>query len=413
MLRLVIVQLGRLIFVVIIVLLNHHPMRENIGTSCWNSSSGQTESSDMPITPTTKMDTMIRKQLDGDEEEHCSYAMQLVNSASLPMVLNAAIELGLLEIIAKAGPGAHLSPIEISSQIPTTNAEAPTMLDRILQFLASYSVLTCSVSDCDGHPQRMYGLAPVAKYFVRNEDGASLGPLLALVQDKVFIDSWYELKSAVLEGGIPFNKVHGAHAFEYPGRDPRFNEVFNKAMKNQTTIVMKKILESYKGFELIRKLVDVGGGLGVSLNMITSKYPAIKGINFDLPHVIQHAASYPGIEHLGGDMFESVPEGDVIFMKWILHDWSDDDCLKLLKNCYKAVPDNGKVIVVEGILPVLPDTSSAVISMCELDVVMMTVNPGGKERTQQEFLTLATGAGFAGIRMDCFTCNFWVMEFYK
>ncbi|KAA8520801.1 hypothetical protein F0562_014927 [Nyssa sinensis] len=251
---------------------------------------------------------------DGGEEEQCSNAMQLVNSSVLPMVMQAAVELDLLEFIAKAGPGAQLSPSEIASQMPTTIPGAPAMLDRILRLLASYSVLTCSVVDADdGHPRRLYGLAPVAKYFVRNEDGVSLGPLMALLQDKVFMDSWYALKDAVLEGGIPFNKVHGTHAFDYPARDPRFNEVFNKAMINHTTIVIKRILESYEGFEHLKQLVDVGGGLGVTLNMITSKYPTIRGINFDLPHVIQHAPHYPGVEHVGGDMFASVPKGDVHF----------------------------------------------------------------------------------------------------
>ena len=85
------------------------------------------------------------------------------------------------------------------------------------------------------------------------------------------------------------------HAFEYPSVDPRFNQVFNTAMLNHTTIVIKQILESYKGFEQLRQLIDVGGGLGVTLNLITSKYPHIKGINFDLPHVIQHAPPYLGI----------------------------------------------------------------------------------------------------------------------
>lgn len=103
-----------------------------------------------------------------------------------------------------------------------------------------------------------------------------------------------QLKDAILEGGIPFNRVHGTHAFEYPALDPRFNQVFNTAMFNHTTVVMKKILESYKGFEQLKQLVDVGGGLGVALNLITSKYPHIKAINFDLPHVIQHAPHYPG-----------------------------------------------------------------------------------------------------------------------
>ena len=66
-------------------------------------------------------------------------------------------------------------------------------------------------------------------------------------------------------------------------------------MHDYTIIVMKKILEFYKGFEHLSQLVDVGGGLGVTLNLITSKYPHIKGINFDLPRVIQQAPSYPGI----------------------------------------------------------------------------------------------------------------------
>ncbi|GMN72768.1 hypothetical protein TIFTF001_055662 [Ficus carica] len=184
-------------------------------------------------------------------------------------------------------------------------------------------------------------------------------------------------------------------------------------MINQTTIAIQNILKFYKGFNNLEQLVDVGGGLGVTLNLITSKYPHIKGINFDLPHVIKHAPSYPGVQFVGGDMFEKVPSGDAIFMKWILHDWSDEHCLKLLKNCYKAIPDNGKVIVVESILPVEPETSSAVKSTSELDVFMMTQNPGGKERSQQQFLNLATAAGFSGIRFECFVCNFWVMEFFK
>ena len=104
-----------------------------------------------------------------------------------------------------------------------------------------------------------------------------------------------EQKGAILEGGVPFDRVYGMHAFEYPSVDPRFNDVFNKAMLSHTTIVMKRVLECYEGFENINRLVDVGGGLGINLKLITSKYPHIKGINFDLPHVIEHAPTYAGI----------------------------------------------------------------------------------------------------------------------
>lgn len=89
--------------------------------------------------------------------------------------------------------------------------------------------------------------------------------------------------------------MHGVNLFEYQKKDLRFSKVFNKAMVDHTTLVMKNILDTYKGFEDIKTLVDVGGGLGINLNMITSKYPNIKGINFDLPHVVQHAPSYKGI----------------------------------------------------------------------------------------------------------------------
>ncbi|BBN68454.1 O-methyltransferase 1 [Prunus dulcis] len=285
----------------------------------------------------------------------------------------------VLTLIQDKGPGAKLSSSEIAAKIGTKNSEAPMMMDRILRLLTSHSVLHCSLvaanEDENGASdfQRVYSLGPVSKYFVNDEEGGSLVPLMALAQDKVVAGCWSQLKDAVVEGGIPFNRVHGMEAFE-------FNQVFNTAMFNHTAIVIKKLLHIYKGLEdkNLTQLVDVGGGLGVTLNLITSRYQHIKGINFDLPHVVNHAPSYPGVEHVGGDMFASVPSGDAIFMKWILHDWSDEHCLKLLKNCYKAIPDNGKVIVVEELLPAMPDTSTAVKSTFQLDVIMMTQFPEGR-----------------------------------
>lgn len=87
--------------------------------------------------------------------------------------------------------------------------------------------------------------------------------------------------------------------FEYNGTDPRFNKIYNKGMSDLTTITMKKIIEMYKGFEGLTTIVDVGGGTGTVLSMIVAKYPSIKGINFDLPHVIADAPSFPGMkDHL-------------------------------------------------------------------------------------------------------------------
>ena len=84
------------------------------------------------------------------------------------------------------------------------------------------------------------------------------------------------------------------HAFEYPSKDSRFNHIFNKAMISHTTLVINKVLNKYKGFEDLKELVVVGGGLGLTLKMIRSKYPNIKSINFNFSHVIQDASPYPG-----------------------------------------------------------------------------------------------------------------------
>ncbi|PKA54201.1 Tricetin 3',4',5'-O-trimethyltransferase [Apostasia shenzhenica] len=227
-----------------------------------------------------------------DDEAACLYALQLVSLSVLPMTLKAAIELGLLEIITGAGAGAQLSAAEIAARIPASgNPQASVMLDRILRLLASYSVLTCSLSPSG---ELRYGAAPACKFLTANDDGFSMAGLALMNQDRVLIESWYHLKDAVLEGGIPFNKAYGMTAFEYHGKDLRFNTVFNNGMSGHSSIITGKLLEIYRGFEGLGSLVDVGGGVGATMATITAVYPSIRGINFDLPHVISDAPVLPG-----------------------------------------------------------------------------------------------------------------------
>ncbi|XP_075493409.1 caffeic acid 3-O-methyltransferase 2-like [Primulina tabacum] len=272
------------------------------------------------------------------------FAMQLASASVLPNVLKVALELDLLELMKNKGPDAFISPRELAAEIPTNNPEAHNMVDRILRLLASYSILNCRVKTLpDGSIERLYSLAPVCKFYTKNDDGVSLAPLLIMYQDRVHLETWYHLKDAILEGGVPFEKVYKMSTFEYHGTDPRFNIVFNRAMSNYSTIMMKKIVDTYEGFKGLRTLVDVGG-----------------------------------MEHLGGDMFVSVPKGDAIIIKGVLHDWSDTQCLKILKRCHEALPNNGKIIVVEHILSETPREDF----ICNLhtDMVMLAYSPGGKER---------------------------------
>ncbi|KAE8683927.1 Caffeic acid 3-O-methyltransferase 3 [Hibiscus syriacus] len=139
--------------------------------------------------------------------------------------------------------------------------------------------------------------------------------MLDLYQDKATIDSWYQLKDAVLPGENPFTKTHGMKINEYLRNDARFGDVFKVAMIDYNKLFVEEMLKSYRGFDGLNSLVDVGGGNGFILHSIVSKYPSIKGINFDLPHIIEKSPSYPGIKNVAGDAFESVPEGDAIFTK--------------------------------------------------------------------------------------------------
>ena len=127
------------------------------------------------------------------DEEASLYAMQLGSASVLPMVLKAAIELDLLEIMAKNDCffGTQMSPSELASHLPTKNPDAQVMLDRILRLLASHSILTCSVRKLhDGGVERLYGLDTVCKYLTNNDDGVSLATHCLLNQDKVLMESW-------------------------------------------------------------------------------------------------------------------------------------------------------------------------------------------------------------------------------
>ncbi|KAF7013411.1 hypothetical protein CFC21_027496 [Triticum aestivum] len=346
------------------------------------------------------------------DEEACIYAMQLSSTALLPLTLKNAIELGMLEVLMGAG-GKMLSPSEVAARLPTptTNPDAPAMVDRMLHLLASYKVVSCEVEE--GTHIRRYGPTPVCKWFTPDLDGISMAPLLLLTNDKVPMESLYHLKDAVLDGGLPFHKAHGMTMYEYTKTDARLNRVFNEAMKGYTTIITGKLVDLYTGFHRIAILVDVGGGVGSTIRAVTSKYPHIKGINFDLPHVIAEAPQSPGVQHVAGDMFKNVPSGDAIILKWILHNWPDEHCTTLLKNCYGALPAQGKVVIVEGILPVKPEATSRGQQASLTDMIMLTHTAGGKERNQREFEELAMSAGFTSVKTAYIHSNTWVIEFTK
>ncbi|XP_019091399.1 PREDICTED: indole glucosinolate O-methyltransferase 4-like [Camelina sativa] len=309
---------------------------------------------------------LTKEQEQVAEEMMSLQALRITNSLAFPMVFKAALELGVIDTIVAADDDVWLSPSEIAFALPTkpTNPEAPMLLDRMLRLLASHSILKCRIvetgeNDRIRKTQRVYAAEPVCTFFLnRGDDSGSLMSLFKLHQSEVFFKTCTiytrpfseqlkicyktHLKDVIQEEKDAFSSAHGMKLFEYIGLDEQFAGMFNQAMSETSSMIMKKILEVYKGFKDVNTLVDIGGGLGTTLNLVTCKYPQIKGINFDLAGVLATAPLYPGVEHVSGDMFIEVPKGDAIFTKWILHDWNDEDCVKILRNCWKSLPEKGK-----------------------------------------------------------------------
>ncbi|XP_028781371.1 isoliquiritigenin 2'-O-methyltransferase-like [Neltuma alba] len=331
-------------------------------------------------------------------------------------VLNAAIELNLFEIIGKGSPKG-MSSSEIASKLENPHASMANRLDRMLFLLSNYSLLICSYNKLDQPDkiERLYSISPHGKYLIVEKDETSCVRFFKLCNHPTYIKIWQNFKQVILdEEENLFKKVHGMPMYKYMEMDPTFKTTFHKAMADLSIMQIKDVLETYEGFEGISTLVDVAGGVGQNLKMIISKYPSIQGINFDLPHVVQHGLSHPGMKHLGGDMFKSVPEGDAMMMKFITHNWGDEKCIQILRNCHRSLKNEGKLIIIDPIMPEIPNGSDEHKYVSVLDNLMF-LQSGGKERTEKEFEALCKDSGFSSYRIAAHVAYaaLGVIEFYK
>ncbi|XP_024521686.1 caffeic acid 3-O-methyltransferase [Selaginella moellendorffii] len=332
---------------------------------------------------------------------------ELVLYATIPLALNAVVKLGAFDEIADS----VLSASEIVSRITNNPSANVAFLDRTLRVLATYGVVNETVVQ----GQRKYGLSEIGKRFSPGTKLAARG-LSVMCNHRIFLKPFEHLAEGILDGGEPFRKAHGKTAYELVAEEPEFNNSFNLCMADHSKRSSAVLLDCYKGFASIKTLVDVGGGNGALLCDIRTRYPHIKGINFDQPHVVSQGIASEGVEHAGGDMFGSIPQGDSIMLKWILHNWNDEQCLKILQNCYKSLPaQGGKVIVVEVLLPSEAYQAASEFELrigLLLDLVMM-VNFNGKERTFEEYQALAEQAGFNKVHLVNVSNGLAILEFHK
>ncbi|XP_062006242.1 nicotinate N-methyltransferase 1 [Rosa rugosa] len=340
--------------------------------------------------------------------------LELANMISVPMSLNAVVRLNVADAIWQSGSNTPLSASQILERVLPAGGGDAENLQRILRMLTSYGVFS-EHFNADGS-ERKFSLTEVGQTLVTNQDGLSYGAYVLQHHQDVLMGAWPLVHEAVVDPTVePFVKANGEPAYQYYGKRPEMNGLMQKAMSGVSVPFIKAVLDGYDGFQGVTRLVDVGGSAGDCLRMIIDKYPNVReGINFDLPEVVAKAPAIAGVTHVGGDMFKSIPSGDVIFMKWILSTWTDSECKLILENCFKALPAGGKLIACEPVVPKKSDDSHRTRALLENDIFVMTIyRTKGKNRTEEEFQQLGHSAGFSHFRPIYIDYFYTVLEFQK
>ncbi|KAJ4964735.1 hypothetical protein NE237_016584 [Protea cynaroides] len=314
------------------------------------------------------------------EEEIWRYIFGFVEMG----VVKCAIELGIADAL-EAHEGQHMT----LSQLSATLRCPPAPLYRIMRFLVHRRVFKEETTG--------YALTPISRRFITHGE-RSMAAFLLLESSPVMLAPWQALAARVRTEDklAAFEATHGEDIWEYAASHPSHSKLINDAMACDARVVAPAIKEGcVKLFEGISTVVDVGGGDGTTVRMLVKAFPWLRGINFDLPHVVSTSPPCDRVEHVGGDMFKSVPKADAAYVMWVLHDWGDQECIEILKKCREAIAgDDGKVIIVEAVIKEEKEYKYKGVGLM-LDMVMMAHTNNGKERTQEEWVHILDKAGFS------------------
>lgn len=320
----------------------------------------------------------------------------LLTGACKAQAVYAAAYLGLADLLHKNGPQ---TPDQLAA---ATNTQSRPLY-RLLRGLASLGVFA---EDAQGR----FGLTPLAECL--RSDHPTSQRSLALMMGEEHYRCWGELLHSVQTGQTAFEHLYHQPIFHYLAEHPRQAAIFDQAMTGVHGAETQAMLGAYD-FSGIKTLVDVGGGNGTLLLATLERYPALQGILFDRADVIQRAQANVEAARLqhrcilkAGSFFESVPPGgEAYLMRHIIHDWNDEQCQTILRNCRQVMPAHGKLLIVETVLPTGNDPCFAKL----LDLTMLTI-PGGMERTETEYRTLLAASGFRLQRVVSTAADIHVIE---
>ncbi|CAL4909122.1 unnamed protein product [Urochloa decumbens] len=325
------------------------------------------------------------------------------------MALKSALDLRIADAIHHHGSGgATLPQIVTRIMIPSSKIPHLRRLMRVLVatgvFAAQHPPPAVGSSGDDEDEPMLYTLTPVSRLLIGSQN---LAPITTMNLHPAFISPFFELGSWFQHKEAPescelFKHAHGQTCWGQADRDATFNALINDGMVSDSNFLMDIAINECAGaFQGITSLVDVGGGLGASAQAIAKAFPGVKCSVLDLDHVIANApAGDTGVQYIAGDMFEKIPPADAMFLKWILHDWDDEECIRILKNCRKAIPpreEGGKVIIIDMAIGVEPSDLRHKEMQAVFDIFVMVIN--GKERNEKEWKKIFFKAGFSDYKI--------------
>jgi O-methyltransferase domain/Dimerisation domain len=316
-----------------------------------------------------------------DTDSATSTLARLLIGANVSRMISVAAELGIADLLADG-------PRTCDELAAASQTHAPSLY-RLLRALASIGIF----SEVDDH---RFELTPLAQP-LRSGIRGSLRSLALLLNDDWFWQLFRDLPYSVRTGEPATEHLWGKSLFAYFAEHPESARVFDEGMASRHDEANKALATGYD-FSAIRTLVDVGGGNGSLLVTVLDAHPELRGVLFDLPHVVETAAARLAAAGMaercsvvGGSFFESVPPGgDAYVLSNVLHDWDDERASTILRNIHRAMAGRGRLLVVnEQVIPPANEPHPGKLG----DITMLLI--GGRERTEAEWRNLFADSGFA------------------
>ncbi|XP_072993380.1 trans-resveratrol di-O-methyltransferase-like [Typha latifolia] len=319
------------------------------------------------------------------------------------MTLKCAVELGIPDAIHNHG-GSIAHP-ELLAALSLPPSRSPH-LRRLMRMLTHSGFFATRRSPGSGDEEEeeeedVYLLTPLSYLLVNDNNSLSLSPFVLAMLDPYLVDpsssmsSWFRSCERT-----PFQMVNGWGFWDMAGRDGKLNRIFNDGMASDGRFVMDVVVKEHGDvFQGVTSLVDVGGGIGAAARAIAEAFE-IRCSVLDLPHVVGNIATDGVVEFVAGNMFDRIPPADAVLLKWILHNWTDEECVKILQQCKEAIPPKeagGKVIILDVVIDFNLETKSKETQLL-VDLLMM-VGCGSFERNEKEWRKIIWEAGFSDYKI--------------